>query len=262
MTAGQKAFRLASVVEGHIGVVTFASPPYNHVSVPLLRAIADALYALDKDDACRVVLLQSEGKVFCAGADFTAGGDFAQDDENAQTLELYAQAVRLYSNRKPLIVAVQEAAIGAGLGLALVGDFRIATDDARFSANFVKLGFHAGFGISVRLPEIVGGQKAARMLLTAERISGVTAFDWGLVDELAAPGDLARSARAFAALIAENAPLAVEATRETLRAGLADRIRAATAKEAVLQAGLKQTQDFAEGIKAVSERRAGAFVRG
>jgi enoyl-CoA hydratase/carnithine racemase len=262
MSAQHSRFSVASAVEGHVGIVTFACPPYNHVSVALLEALADALHALDDDDACRVVLLQSDGRIFCAGADFTAGGDFAQDDENAQTLALYAQAVRLYSTRKPLIVAVQGAAIGAGLGLALVGDFRISTDDARFSANFVKLGFHAGFGISVRLPEIVGGQMAARMLLTAERISGLTAFDRGLVDELAAPGDLTRAAMAFAVQIAENAPLAVEATRHTLRAGLAERIAAATAREAELQARLKKTADFAEGIRAVAERRPGAFVRG
>lgn len=261
MTAPQQDFRLTIVHDGHVAIVTFARGAHNHVSVALLEALADAFHGLDADDSCRVVLLQSEGKVFCAGADFTAGGDFAQDDENAQALALYAQAVRLYSTRKPLIVAVQGAAIGAGLGLALVADFRVATDDARFSANFVKLGFHAGFGISQRLPELLGRQKAARMLLTAERISGVTAYDWGLVDELAAPGDLSRSALAFAGLIAENAPLALEATRDTLRAGLADRIAVATEREAALQVRLKRTSDFAEGVRAVAERRPGVFSR-
>jgi len=249
-------------IRDHIGTLRFANPPYNHVSVEMLRVLADELQALDDKDDCRVVLLRAEGKVFCAGADFNAGGDFAADDDNAAVLALYEQASRLYANRKPIVAIVQGAAIGAGLGLALVADFRIATDQARFAANFVKLGFHAGFGISTRLPEVMGHQKAARLLLTGERIDGQTASHWGLVDALAAPDCLDQIGYEFAAKIAENAPLAVEATRATMREGIADRIKATTAREAEIQHRLKQTEDFAEGVKAVAERRAGQFKRG
>lgn len=254
-------FAVQSAIRDHVGTISFACPPHNHVSVDLLRAMVDELDRLDEADDCRVVLLRSEGKIFCAGADFNEGGDFAGDEDNAAALALYEQATRLYSSRKPIIAVVQGAAIGAGLGLAMVADFRIASEPARFAANFVKLGFHAGFGISVRLPEIVGQQKAARMLLTGERISGKTALDWGLADELASAEDLDAAAIAFAALIAENAPLAIEATRRTLRGDIAERVRGTTAREAAIQGRLKQTQDFAEGVRAVAERRPGRFTR-
>lgn len=261
MISAQPKFALRTEVQGHVGIISFSCPPYNHVSVDLLQAMADQLLALDDVDDCRVIILRSEGKVFCAGADFNDGGDFAADDDDAAVRGLYAQAARLYSNRKPIVAIVQGAAIGAGLGLALVADFRIASAQSRFSANFVKLGFHAGFGISSRLPEIIGQQKASRMLLTGERISGETASDWGLVDVFAIADDLTQAAFDFAALIAENAPLAVEATRATLRGDIAETIRNVTSQEAVIQAGLKQTNDFAEGVKSVAERRPGQFKR-
>lgn len=257
----QQKFTLRTEVKNHVGIITFSCPPYNHISVGLLEAMADEFLALEDIDDCRVIILRSEGKIFCAGADFNKGGDFAEDDDDAAARGLYAQAARLYSNRKPIIVIVQGAAIGAGLGLALVADFRIASDISRFSANFVKLGFHAGFGISTRLPEVISKQNTARMSLTGERIDGATAFRWGLVDVLAPDENLEQVAFNFATQIAENAPLAVEATRATLRGDIVDRIRKTTRWEAELQSGLKKTSDFAEGIKAVSERRPGQFSR-
>ncbi len=99
------------------------------------------------------------------------------------------------------------------------------------------------------------------MLLTGERVSGDTAAGWGLLDALAPADDLTKAALDFAALIAENAPLAVEATRKTLRGNIAETVRHVTAQEAVIQSGLKQTQDFAEGVKSVAERRPGRFTR-
>lgn len=259
MTQGK--FSVRTEVTNHIGTITFACPPYNHVSIELLGEMANQLEALDADDACRVVLLQSEGKIFCAGADFNEGGDFAGDEENKVALALYEQAARLYSNRKPIIALVQGAAVGAGLGLALVADFRVASDQSRFSANFVKLGFHAGFAITDRLPDLIGQQKAARMLMTGERITGATALEWGLADLLVPADQLLQTATDFATQIAENAPLAIEATRQTLRGNLTEKVMATTAVEWAIQTRLKKTDDFAEGVKAVAERRVGQFTR-
>ena len=261
MSEVHEKFAVRTDIQNHVGTICFSCPPYNYVSVELLRAMADQILALDEVDDCRVVILRSEGKVFCAGADFNEGGDFAADDDDAAVLGLYAQATRLYSNRKPVIAIVQGAAIGAGLGLALVADFRIASEQSRFAANFVKLGFHAGFGISTRLPEIIGHQNATRMLLTGERVNGATALDWGLVDMLATAEDLETSAMHFALQIAENAPLAVEATRATLRGDISSRVQSATRYEAAVQSRLKKTEDFAEGVQAVAQRRPGQFSR-
>ena len=248
---------LSLVREGAVAVLTFAAPPANHVSVELVRQIAEALEALDADASCRAVALRSEGKVFCAGAELASPGGVSDMDSIAA---LYEQALRLFATQKPIVTAVQGAAVGAGLGLALVADFRIAAPEARFSANFVKLGFHPGFGLSHSLPRLVGEQRAGLMMLTGRRLKAEEALAWGLVDEVVPLAELRAAALRLAGEIAENAPLAVAATRRTLRAGLVAAIRAATAHEHAQQARLRDTEDFAEGVRAVAERRTGVFV--
>jgi 2-(1,2-epoxy-1,2-dihydrophenyl)acetyl-CoA isomerase len=145
--------------------------------------------------------------------------------------------------------------------LSLAADFRVAAPEARFSANFARLGFHQGFGLSVTLPALVGQQMAARLLYTGRRVDGAEAVRIGLVDELAPLDGLLDAAVAFAAEIARSAPLAVESIRLTLRSGLADRIAAATDHEAAEQARLRTTHDFAEGATAMAERREPRFTR-
>jgi enoyl-CoA hydratase/carnithine racemase len=246
-------------VDGNVATVTIDRPPHNYVSLEFMGDLADAFEAADEDETIRVSVLQAEGKSFCAGADFATS-----DEKAAQTKDgipgLYAQAVRLYSVKKPIIAAIHGAAVGAGLGLALVADFRIVTPEARFSANFVKLAFHPGFAISLRLPQLIGDQKAALMLLTGRRIKGEDAFAWGLADEIVASEDLRPAALRLAQEIAEGGPLAIIETRATLRDGLADAVRARTAYEFEKQSRLNKTQDFAEGVRAVAERRPGTFT--
>jgi enoyl-CoA hydratase/carnithine racemase len=173
---------------------------------------------------------------------------------------LYEQAVRLFSTKKPIVAAIQGAAVGAGLGLSLVADFRVVAPEARFSANFVKLGFHPGFGISHTLPRIVGQQRASLMCLTGRRIKGEEAHAWGLADELVPLERLREAALDLARELAAAAPLAVVATRATLRAGLAEAVRRQTDHELAEQTWLRGTADFAEGVRSVNERREGVFT--
>ncbi len=246
-------------IEGHIATVTIDRPPNNHVSVELMKDLADALENLDNSNNCRAVVLTSDGKAFCAGADLVAPDGIAGKGMGGINA-LYDQAVRLFSVETPIIAAVQGAAVGAGLGLALVADFRVAAPEARFAANFVKLGFHPGFGLTHTLPRLIGQQRANLMFLTGRRVKADEALAWGLVDEVVPLTDLLASAQAFAAEIAENAPLAVLATRKTLRQGLAEAVRAQTHHEHAQQTILRATEDFAEGVRAVQERRAGHFT--
>ena len=243
---------------GHVRLLTFGNPPQNFATVRLLREIADRLDVLDADPQVRAIVIASEGKAFCAGADLVSPNGFgaAGDDPLA---EFYAQAIRMFASRKPLIAAVQGAAIGAGLGLALAADFRVATAEARFSANFVKLGFHPGFGLTHTLPRAIGQQRATEMFLTGGRYKTEDVAGWGLVDRVAPSDALTQTALAFANEVAENAPLALLATRETLRAGLVDAVRAALVREHQEQLKLKRTDDFAEGVRAMTERRPGQF---
>ena len=244
--------------QGYVATVTLDRPPNNHVSVDLMANLADALEAIDKDPDIRAVVLATAGKAFCAGADLVAPDGIAGRGMGGINA-LYDQAVRLFSVQTPIVVAVQGAAVGAGLGLALVGDFRVAAPEARFTANFVKLGFHPGFGLTYTLPRLIGAQRADLMFLTGRRVKAEEALAWGLVDEVVPLAELIPAAQALAAEIAENAPLAVVATRKTLRGKIAAAVRSQTDHEHAQQTLLRATEDFAEGVRAVQERRPGNF---
>jgi enoyl-CoA hydratase/carnithine racemase len=245
--------------EGHVAMVEIHRPPHNYVSIQLMRELADALEKLDLDPEIRCCVLATEGKSFSAGADFSTPTDVAQPGIEG-VRQLYVEAVRLFSTQKPIIALVQGAAVGAGLGLALVADFRIAAPEARFSANFVKLGFHPGFGITRTLPRIIGEQKALLMCLTGRRIKAEQALEWHLVDEIVPIAQLRPAGLKLGQEIAENAPLALLATRKTLRRDLAAAVKAQTDIEGREQAILRNTEDFAEGVRSVRERRAGQFT--
>ena len=132
--------------------------------------------------------------------------------------------------------------------------------DARFAANFVKIGIHPGFGLTYTLPRLIGVQKASLMFLTGRRIEGKEALALGLCDQLVDPDDLRDAALTLAEEIAEGAPLALLSTRATIREGLADAVKAQTDHEFKEQSWLFKTEDHREGVKAVTERRPGKFL--
>jgi enoyl-CoA hydratase/carnithine racemase len=245
-------------VREHVARVLFRNPPQNFATIALMRGIADALEALDANAQVRVVVLGSDGKAFCAGADLASPNGFGASGDDPLR-EFYDQAIRVYATRKPIVAAVQGAAIGAGLGLAVAADFRVASTEARFAANFTRLGFHPGFGLTHALPRLIGLPRATQMFLTAERYKPETLASWGLIDRIVDADRLMDEAFAFAEQIAINAPLALLATRATLRAGLVDAVREALAHEHAEQRKLKDTEDFAEGVRAMNERRPGNF---
>ncbi len=247
-------------LKDYVAQVEIHRPPHNFFDVQLIRDLAEALSALDDDPRCRAVVLAAEGKSFCAGANFANPAATGVEPGTARSNPLYSEAVRLFSCKKPLVAAVQGPAIGGGLGLALVADFRVVSPRARFSANFVKIGIHPGFGLTYTLPRLIGYQRANLMFLTGRRITGKDALEWGLADVLVEEHLLRPTAVQLAAEIAENAPLAVMSTRATMRRGLAEAVKAQTDIEFVEQDWLMRTEDHREGIKAVAERRPGRFL--
>ena len=241
---------------GHVAILEIRRGPNNFFDVDLIGDLADALDTL-ASGAVRAVVLCSEGKHFCAGADFS-GASGAPRREGAP--HLYDVAIRLFEQPLPIVAAVQGAAIGGGLGLALAADFRVATPDSRFAANFALLGFHHGFGLTVTLPLVVGHQAAIDLLYTGRRIDGSTARELGLCDLLVGADELRQRAAAYAAEIAAAGPLATRAIRQTMRGPLVEQLRAAMARERAEQDRLQRTDDFREGVNAVRERRPARFV--
>ncbi|MEM9744553.1 MAG: enoyl-CoA hydratase/isomerase family protein [Pseudomonadota bacterium] len=245
---------------GHVATVELRRPPNNFFDEALIDSIASAYEWLDDEPQCRAIVLAAEGKHFCAGADFSSSTRQATVDRDPDAEHpLYRHAVRLFATAKPVVAAVQGAAVGGGFGLALSADFRFASPSARFTANFVKLGFSPGFGLTHTLPRLVGEQAALDLFLTGRRVAGDEAATLGLVDRLVDADALRDEALAYARSIAENAPLALLSVRRSLRGDLAAAVKVATDHEAREQHRLQQTDDHREGVQAVAERRPGNF---
>jgi enoyl-CoA hydratase/carnithine racemase len=240
---------------GHIATIEVRRGPNNFIDTDMVGEIADALEVYDRTPDIRAIVLCAESKHFCAGADFSGRGPDGVARGAKRARHLYKEAQRLWRTAKPVVAAVQGAAVGAGVGLAVMADFRVACLEARFSANFTRLGFHPGFGLTATLPRLIGAQNAAMMMYTGRRLTGEEAFKIGLIDYLVPQEQVRAKAAEVAAEIAESAPLAIVATRETLRRGLADAVAQATEREYEEQDWLRNTADFKEGTKAMGERR-------
>jgi enoyl-CoA hydratase/carnithine racemase len=249
-------------IEAHVATVELRRPPNNFLDADLIASLATALEALDDDGSCRAIVLAAAGKHFCAGANLIkrVQDDAAGKPQTAWPRHLYHEAQRLVATRKPIVAAVHGAAIGAGLGLALVADFRVTCKEARLAANFTALGYHPGFGLTATLPRLVGQQRARWLMLTGRRIPGEEAYALGLADRLVEQDKVRQAAQEMAAELAKAAPLAVQAARQTLNIDLVPAFRAATEREAFMQQMLRETNDFKEGVKAGFDRREPVFT--
>ncbi len=249
-------------IENHVATVELRRPPNNFLDIDLIGNLASVLETLDGDDSCRSIVLAAAGKHFCAGANLKKRVDdeAAGKAQAARPRHLYHEAQRLVRTRKPIIAAVHGSAIGAGLGLALVADFRVTCKEARLAANFCSLGYHPGFGMTYTLPRLVGNQTAKWLFLTGRRVPGDEAVSMGLADRLVEQDQVRKVAQEMAAELAKSAPLAVQAARETLNLNLYNEFRAATEREAFQQNMLRETNDFKEGVKAGFDRRDPMFT--
>ena len=235
---------LGITIENYVAVVEIQRGPNNFFDTQMISDLAEAFGKMEVSDDVRAVVLCSEGKHFCAGNNF---GSASRNEERAD---------RKVEEGNPLY----GAAVGGGFGLAVMPDFRVVCPEARFTANFVKLGFHPGFGLTHTLARLIGKQKAHMLFLTGRRITGEEAYEMGLADVLTDRENLRAEAIKLAAEIAENAPLAVASVRATMRDGLSAAVKAQTDHEFLEQHRLQQTADHREGVKAVAERRPGNFT--
>jgi enoyl-CoA hydratase/carnithine racemase len=244
-------------LDGHVAIVEMRRPPNNFLDVDLIGNVASALEELDRQDQCRAVVLAAQGKHFCAGGNLKQRLEVEARGEKFVPAKRhpYKEARRLVATRKPIVAAVQGAAIGAGLGLAVFPDFRVTCKEARFSANFNAIGFFPGFGLTITLPRLIGQQKTRWLMYSGKRITGEEAFQIGLADRLVEQDQVRVVAKEMAREIAKCAPLSVQATREALNAQWLADFRAATERESFEQNWLRETNDYKEGVEASTARR-------
>jgi enoyl-CoA hydratase/carnithine racemase len=239
----------------HVGTIEIRRPPNNFFDGDVLAQAVDAARRLG-DMGARALVLCSEGKNFCAGANFGGGPGGAAGGGRS---DIYELGIELLEQPLPIVAAVQGGAVGGGVGLALVADLRVAAPESYFWVNFARLGIHHGFGLSVTLPLAVGHQRAIELLYTGRRLGGEDAHRAGLCDHLVPAARVRERATELAAEIAAAAPLATRAIRQTMRGSLAADVKVAMATERAIQDQLIRTEDFREGTSAVRERREPQF---
>jgi len=257
--------------EGSIAVLTFRDPERrNAMTRAMGEAFAARVAALAGERDLRAVVLTGAGRAFSAGGDleFIRGlADAGAADpggptraRNRETMRgFYALFLAVRELPVPSVAAIQGAAVGAGLCVALACDLRVAARDAPLALNFTRLGIHPGMGATWTLPRIVGPAHAADLLLTGRTIDGVEAHRMGLVNRCVDRDAVLDEALALARALAEAAPGAVAGTRAALartpHASLDDQL----AFEAARQAECYETRDLREGIDAARERRPPRF---
>jgi len=246
-----------------VGVIALSrSDNRNSMTPELLDAFAATTAAARADTGARCVVVTGSGATFSAGADFKSvlqrGADAAAPNERSYAM--YEPFLSLLDVAVPVVGALNGHAIGGGFGLALLCDVRIGALDAKYGANFVRLGLAPGMAISYLLPRLVGVARASELLLTGRLVDGAEAERLGILNRAVAAAEVLPEAMALAREIAAAAPLAVRATKQAIRRGLDLQVRDAAHAEAYAQAETLATDDAREGIAALLAKRPPAFT--
>ena len=230
----------------------------NAITGELLDALYAALKEGEEDREVRALLLTGAGRAFSAGQDLTEFGDRKPDYE--AHLRRYNRVVEALSGlEKPLVVAVNGVAAGAGMSLALWGDLRLAAVGASFTTAFVRIGLVPDSGLSFLLPRLVGLAKAQELLLLSPRLSAEEALALGLVHRVVPAEKLMEEALSLAKELAQGPTRAYALTKKLLLETYRLSLTEALALEAVLQGQAGQTQDHEEGVRAFREKRPPRF---
>jgi enoyl-CoA hydratase/carnithine racemase len=249
-------------VDDGIGVIRLNRPhARNAFTFEMIREWARLLRAAKDDDAVRVIVLTGTGdKAFCSGVDLSAISNANPDLTPLQRKsqlhdEIHQVAYALADLDKPVIASINGVAVGAGLDMALMCDMRIMSTSARLSEGYVKVGLTPGDGGAYFLPRIVGTSKALELLLTGDFVDADEALRIGLVNRIAAPESLAGETARFARSIADHAPVTVRMIkRATYQSGGVD-LRTALDMISSHFAVVAATEDAAEALAAMQEKR-------
>ncbi len=252
-------------LEGGVARIVLNRPDVrNALALADADALREAIDAAARNDAVRVVVISGEGGTFCAGLDRT-------EMESLRSLSVSEVRSRIYATfqgvtealitiPKPVIAAVQGAAIGAGFDLALACDLRVATPSTRFSEYFVRIGLVPAMSGLFLLPRIVGRGTANRLAFTGDVISGTEARDIGLVDVLSGEDDFTEAVDGLARRLAGGATAAIGLIKQGFRHSMLRDLRSELEYASALQAEALGTDDHAEALRAMVEKRPPRFI--
>ncbi len=245
-------------------LVTLALPDRrNMMSAAMTASWGEAMAGLRADPSVRVVVVTGEGSAFCSGGDVSWIGDTPDasiDELRERMLPFYRAWLAIRELEVVTIAAINGAAIGAGLALALACDLRYAAQDAKLAVPFTSLGMHAGMATTYLLPEVAGLAVAREMLLTGRVVTGAEAAGLGLVNQAFPREDVLAEALRIAEAVAAAAPIATRLPKVALQGGGHANFGAALQWEALAQPVTLATADLQEGLAAQRERRAPRFT--
>lgn len=242
----------------HVMSIVIDRPPVNAIDRVHQRELAAAFEEASTDLDIRAVVVRGSGRAFCAGADLREEQAIERDEVDDLLGDIGMMLRSIAAHRVPVIAAVNGAAHGGGLELALSCDLRIGSTEASFGAAGVNVGLIANFS---QLRELIGSARASHMLLTGWPVRAEQALDWGLLTELHEPDALDDAALRVAERIASRAPLSVEATKSAMRRLPDLDQREARKLQGEEFARLFRTHDHAEALEAFFERRPSEFHR-
>ena len=231
----------------------------NALNNELATALNEALGRIAKDESVRAVVLTGAGRAFCAGGDLALiGKGRATGDTQSMEPLLRSGMQAVLTMRimpQPVITAVNGAAAGAGMNIALAADIRIAAEEATFGQNFAKVGLFPDFGGTYFLPQLVGPAKAAELFYTGDMIDAKTALRLGIVNQVVSAAQLEAEVKTLAQKIAQGPPLAIRAVKKALFSNEEGRLKEALEREVQEQIRCYLSDDCSEGIRAFFEKR-------
>lgn len=249
----------------HIATITLNRPErMNTISSAMLDELTKTLVAVNEDPQVRVVILTGTGRAFCAGLDLNEAssghGIGGADHRPPETIDLRnTPPTVLFAMDKPVICALNGSAAGYGMDLALGCDIRIMAEDAKLAAAFVKRGVVPESGGTWFLPRMLGWAKAAEIIFTGRTLSAADCLAQGLANQVVPTAEVTSAARALAAEIAANAPLAVRAAKRMMRMGLDESFDTHVQHVYLQLLPLFASEDFKEGVRSFLEKRPAAF---
>jgi enoyl-CoA hydratase/carnithine racemase len=255
-------------VDGHTATITLNRPErLNAISGGMLASFSQAFRDADRDKGVRAIILTGAGKGFCSGLDLKEQGANA----NANSINgagglpskfdlADSPPMVLHTTDKPVICALNGAAAGYGMDIALGCDIRVSSEHGKLAAVFAKRGVLPESGGTWLLPRLVGWAKAAEIAFTGRVLKADECLALGLVNKVVPHDDLMSEANALAAEIAACAPMAVQATKRMMRLGLEETFEANVHHVYLQLLPLFRSQDFIEGVKAFTERREPSFT--
>ncbi|MGZ8812319.1 MAG: enoyl-CoA hydratase/isomerase family protein [Thermoanaerobaculia bacterium] len=251
-------------LDNQVGTITLNRPDKLNAFFGTMREdLLQALRSLESDDACRVVVITGAGRAFCAGGDVEYMAGLRKNGDVASLQKLLdggkAVVVQIAAMSKPVIASINGIAAGAGCNLALACDYRMASDQAKLSESFVKIGLHPDWGGTWLLPRVVGRSRAFELMATGRMVESQEALAIGMVDRVVPSAELATETMKLASGIAAGPPIAIAAIKAAMRLSESNELSEQIDLESEHQRRAFLSRDAEEGMKAFFEKRAPLF---